>query len=392
MTGATSTRAVLDRSWPGRGWLPLVLPLALAAVQAIGTHFAERGQPDRTPVDALGLALLLAGPAALVLRDRWPVLVAWAVMAVTLAYLLLGYPYGPVLLSPVVALYVAVSSGHRAAAWLAGAALYGGHFSLRYVIHGEGPTWPQLLGVGAWLLVVLIGSEALRVRRQQSLEVERARQEESRRRASEERLRIARELHDVLAHHISLINVQASVGLHLMERRPAQARVALEAIEAASREAMGELRSVLTILQQPEEHPPRAPAPSLQRLPRLTAQAAATGLQVRTEVEGAPRALPAPVDAAAFRIVQESLTNVVRHAAANNAVVRIQYGERDVTIQVEDDGRGAAADSRHWSPQGGSGIAGMRERVAALGGQFEAGALLDRGFRIRARLPVTPSS
>jgi len=149
---------------------------------------------------------------------------------------------------------------------------------------------------------------------------------------------------------------------------------------------MGELRSVRDILQQPGEHAPLAPAPSLTRLDSLTSQAAAAGLDVRTEVEGDTKPLPAPVDAAAFRIVQESLTNVVRHAAATAATVRIRYGDDDLTIQIDDDGEGAAVDPP--STDGGSGIAGMRERVTALGGQLDAGSLPGRGFRVRAQLPV----
>jgi signal transduction histidine kinase len=169
-----------------------------------------------------------------------------------------------------------------------------------------------------------------------------------------------------------------------MDRRPEQAHTALAAIEQASREAMGELRSVLSILGHPAEPAPRAPAPSLQRLDGLTAQAAAAGLDVRTEVDGVARPLPAPVEAAAFRIVQEALTNVVRHARARHATVRVRYGEREITVQVDDDGAGAAQTS---TPAGGNGIPGMRERVRALGGELEARPLPGGGFRVRARLP-----
>jgi len=362
-----------------------VLGLVLAVVQLVGTRFAARGQPDREPLDALAVLLLVAGPTALIVRHRFPVPVLWTVVVSALAYMLLGYPYGPIVFSVIAALYSAVADDHRVAAWLAAVVLYGAHFALRALFGFESPpTWLEALGVAAWLLVVLVTSEVLRVRRDRAHEAERTQAEETRRRASEERLHIARELHDVLAHHISLINVQAGVGLHLMEKRPEQARTALTAIEQASREAMGELRAVLSILGHPTEPAPRAPAPSLERLDGLTTQAAAAGLDVRTEVDGVVRPLPASVEAAAFRIVQEALTNVVRHAQARRATVRVRYGERDLTVQVDDDGTGASQTSMSG---GGNGIPGMRERVRALGGELEACPLPDGGFRVRARLP-----
>src|SRR6266542_1945453 len=216
-------------------------------------------------------------------------------------------------------------------------------------------------------------------------EVMRTREEEARRRASDERLRIARELHDVVAHNISLINVQASTALHLIDERPEQARTALAAIKQASKEALGELRSVLDILRQSDEEPPRAPAPGLARLDELVSKVKAAGLEVRTTTEGDSRPLPAPVDLTAFRIVQEALTNVHRHAGRASATVRVSYRDRDLVVQVDDDGRGA---SSNGTAGGGNGIPGMRERVAALGGELEAGPRAGGGFRVLARLPL----
>jgi signal transduction histidine kinase len=198
-------------------------------------------------------------------------------------------------------------------------------------------------------------------------------------------LRIARELHDVLAHNISLINVQAGVALHLIDERPEQARGALSAIKDASKEALGELRSVLDVLRQTDERPPRSPTAGLARLDELVSRATAAGLEVRTEVDGSPRPLAAGVDLAAFRIVQEALTNVARHAGPATAIVRLAYGERELTLQVDDDGRGRPADA---TPAGGSGIAGMRERAIALAGTLDAAARPGGGFQVRARLPL----
>jgi signal transduction histidine kinase len=244
-----------------------------------------------------------------------------------------------------------------------------------------------MFAVGAWLLLIVIASEVARAYQERSVARAVMEQEEARRQASEERLRIARELHDVLAHHISLINVQAGVGLHLMDRKPEQARTALTAIEEASREAMGELRSVLDILHRPDEAAPRAPAPSLKRLDSLQSQAAAAGLEVRIEVQGEPFDLGATVEAAAYRVVQESVTNVIRHAVATVATVHLAYGEGELAIAVEDNGRKLDSPVRP-----GKGIGGMRERVEALGGRFEAGPLPMQGFRVRAWLPATGSA
>jgi signal transduction histidine kinase len=214
---------------------------------------------------------------------------------------------------------------------------------------------------------------------------EQSREEEARRRVTEERLRIARELHDVLAHDISLINVQAGVALHLMDAQPEQARTALTAIKAASKDALGELRSVLDVLRQLDEGPPRAPTAGLDDLERLVAGAAAAGIDVRVVTEGTPRPLPPSVDLAAFRIVQEALTNVTRHAGQATATISLNYGEDDLTVQVDDDGRGPGVAN---GSGGGNGIPGMRERAAALGGRLDAGPRPGGGFRVTASLPA----
>ncbi len=202
--------------------------------------------------------------------------------------------------------------------------------------------------------------------------------EQAQRRRSEQRLAIARDLHDVLAHNLSLINVQASTALHLVDERPEHAKPALEAVKRASGEALRELRGVLETLRGADE---RAPAPTLARLDELTAQAAAAGLEIDTRVDGEPRALPASVELAAFRICQEALTNVIRHAGAASARVRVGYGARELTVEVVDDGRGGV-------PKAGNGLTGMRERTAAVGGSLDAGPRPEGGFRVHATLPV----
>jgi signal transduction histidine kinase len=337
-------------------------------------------------LDALGILLLAAGPAALLLRRRYPVVVLWFVLATTLGYLLLNYPRGPIFLALIVAFVTAVMSGHRAVAVISLLVGYPSFLWLPYFAGvDQAPTWAHAVGLGAWLLVLLTVAEVVRGRRERAIESARAHSEEARRRASEERLRIAQELHDVLAHNISLINVQAGVALHLIDERPQQARTALAAIKEASNEALSELRSVLDVLRRGYEEPPRSPTLGLARLDDLVSRTNAAGLAVSKRVDGVPRSVPAEVNLAAFRIVQEALTNVTRHAEGARATVLIGYGESDLTVQIEDDGRGMTTTA---PPGGGRGIRGMRERATALGGELEAGPRAGGGFRVVARFPL----
>jgi signal transduction histidine kinase len=189
----------------------------------------------------------------------------------------------------------------------------------------------------------------------------------------------------VLAHNISLISVQAGVGLHLIDEHPDKARAALAAIKDASKEALGELRSVLDVLRREGDAAPLVPAPRLAAdLEGLVTKAASAGVAVRVEVSGEERPLPPGVDRAAFRIAQEALTNVARHAGGASATVLIGYGDDALTLQVDDDGPGGAPSS----DGSGRGLTGMRERAAALGGRLDAGPRPGGGFRVRAWLPL----
>jgi signal transduction histidine kinase len=382
-----------------QGWLGLVPPgwpsdvavaLSTGVLQVVFTVLASQHLRGRLPLDALGYALLVAGPLALLGRRRWPLATLLVVAAATVLFYALGYPFGPAWLALIVALWTAMTGGLRLAAWLT-AALSIPVFVALTALFGRTPV-PSAGGVVAhlgWLLVVLVATEVVRVRRERVLEAQRTRAEEDRRRAGEERLRIARELHDVLAHNISLINVQAGVALHLMDEQPGQSRTALVAIKQASNDALRELRSVLDILRQGGAAP-RVPTSGLDSLDGLVANATAAGLEVRSRVEGTPRPLPAGVDLAAFRIVQEALTNVTRHAGRPaTATVLVAYGDHDLTVRVDDDGNGieppSAAAVRSRS---GNGIRGMRERATALGGELTAGARPGGGFRVSAHLPL----
>jgi signal transduction histidine kinase len=316
--------------------------------------------------------------------------------ATTLGYVLLGYPNGPIWMGLVVGFGTALMTGHRIAAY---GSLLAGYLAFLWLpvltdVQRPPSAWAAG-GLAAWLLLLLAGAELIRNRRafahasrQRAIEEQRSAHEAARRQASEERLGIARDLHDVVAHSLSLINVQAGVALELMEQRPEQVRTALTAIKQASREALVDVQSVLDSLRRPGEEMPRAPAPGLRDVDELVRRAEATGLRV--DVRVTPLPLPRAVDAAGYRIVQEALTNVVRHADASSVSVRIGPDDGDLVIEVEDDGAERPGPSRGGASNGGRGIRGMTERAEALGGQLSAGPRPGRGFAVRARLPLGP--
>ncbi|MFF0744702.1 sensor histidine kinase [Streptomyces sp. NPDC004111] len=375
----------------GIAGLPWASTLVVVVIVLVGSRLAERMQPDRVEIDALARTLMLAGSLVLLWRHRFPVPVVCAATATVLLYLGAGYPYGPVLLTVALACFAAVVHGHRVAAWSALGALWAGHLLIAHWLYrwlppaGDGPaSWGEGLGPAAWMTAVLAASELLRAKRQQWAHVRAERAAAQERRAEEERLRMARELHDVLAHSISVINVQASMGLALLDSDPEQARTALTTIKSASKEALGEVRQVLDSLRTPGDAP-RAPAPGLDRLPELVEQAAAAGLTVTTESTGKVRRLPPGADLAAFRIVQEALTNVVRHSGSRTADVTVAHTAEGLRLRIDDAGPATGGDAGG----SGNGLAGMRERAAALGGTIEAGPRPDGGFRVEAELPLT---
>jgi signal transduction histidine kinase len=370
-----------------RALFDAALAVALAAFLLVGSYFASQGQPGRRAFDAGAVVLLLVAAGALAWRRRYPVAVLLVVFGATLTYFVVGYAPSPIWLVMIVAYFTAVVAGHRLPAAIVAVVGFLVFPWLDFLLRdAAAPSPAGLAGLAAWLLVLLGVGEGIRIRRERAAEAARIREEETLRRAGEERLRIARELHDALGHHLSLINMQSGVALHLNKELPDQARSSLTAIKQASKEALSELRSVLDILRQEGEPAARSPTWTLARLDDLVSQAAAAGLEVRAETDGEVRRLPFAVDVAAFRIVQEALTNVTRHAGPATATVRVSYGDRDLTLQVDDDGRGQQGHGRE--PGSGKGITGMRERAAALGGDLEAAPRPGGGFRVQARLPL----
>ena len=413
--------------------------VAVAVVTNLGSIGAAQGQTWATEPGLLGRLLLLVSPAALLfLLPRRPALATVVSVAATLTFLLVGYPWGPVLLGPVAVLAAVMLSGDmrraRRVAWSGAALLAGGVASAGALVaprveelrsdlprspHGDwgpssyGPSWMRgdgawflapdaLIAGAAWLAVALLIASAARDRISRRVAARAAARETAAERertaVASERLRIARELHDVLAHSLSAINVQAGVGLHLLEKNPGQAREALTNIRDTSKDALAEVRTVLGIVREgaapptsgtlPDDAAPLAPTWDLTALHRLADQARAEGLDVAVELGPGVVGLPDHVAGVVHRVVQESLTNVRRHApSARRVVLRVTRGD-GVTVVVADDG---IVSGEPVEP--GYGLLGMRERVEGAGGTLTAGPRPDGpGWEVRATLPVAARS
>ena len=241
-----------------------------------------------------------------------------------------------------------------------------------------------LISAGITLVAARMWQLHLREVEQRAEEAERTRDEAARREAVEERLRIARELHDALTHSISVIQIQAGVAVHLARKRGEEVPSALAAIQEAGADAARELRATLSVLRREEDHD----GSGLGKLPSLIARARAAGLPVTLNVTGAERPLPPDVDQAVYRIVQEALTNVTRHAGQARSSVRIGYEEDALTVQVDNDGTVTSP----VPSATGLGLIGMRERVSALGGRLDAGQRAGGGFQVRAELPLSETA
>jgi signal transduction histidine kinase len=250
---------------------------------------------------------------------------------------------------------------------------------------GHAPSAIFAVSLGAGLAALVGGAELVRLRRQRSSALARGRREEALRQASEERLRVARDLHDIVAHNISVINVQANTALHLMHRQPERAEEALTTIHEVSKQALVELRNVLGVLRDVDNGAPRAPVPGLGELESLLERSRSAGLAVRVIEEGEPCWLPADVEVTAYRIVQESLTNSSRHSGSGRAIVRLAYHERELCVAIDNDGPTLRTSRTSGS---GRGITGMTERAQAIGGTLQAGPRPGGGFSVQAHLPL----
>jgi len=381
-----------------RQWaVDAAVAVVVAAIQVVAGGFAVEAHAHGRPLSDVGLALLAASGAVLVARRRNPVAVLAVTYVLVFAYLATQQQGAAPWLASTIAFCTAIYLRRRVAAIGFLVACYVASQWGPMLAGDPPPKTSATLSVGFGLLFLLGVAELIRLRGQRSLALRQRSEEEARRRASEERLRIARDLHDVVAHNISVINVQASTALHLMDRQPERARSALTTISEVSKQALVEVRSVLGVLRDVDEQAPRAPSVSLAAVGDLIQNARAAGVSVRVAETGERGALPAAVDMAAYRIVQEALTNCARHSPGTNVGVRIGYGERELVIEVDDDG--PAGPGGHGRPGpavggatagmgSGNGIAGMTERAHALGGALAAGPRPGGGFRVRARLPL----
>ncbi|WP_433461283.1 sensor histidine kinase [Spirillospora sp. CA-128828] len=403
----------------GRVWWPrgraadAVLAAAVLVVTVAMSVMAAK--PGDRPLWPGGLVLITVAVAALAWRRRYPAVVLAVAVAVPPLYYPLGYPDGPVAVVLWVALFTAAVECRLVVSLGAVIAVNAGFLAVSEARGGGGGGDPDAIvdarGVASLsmgLLVTVAVGQYVRSRRdraeaaeRRAAAAERDREEEARRRAVAERLRIARELHDVLAHQISLINVQAGAALHRRDDAD-RAYAALEAIKAASKETLRELRGVLGVLRQVDaEEPggPVAPPPTLARVGELLERTTAAGLSVRRAgdlagvMAGGEAAverlagLPAPVGLAGYRIVQEALTNAVRHSGAAAVTVEVRRLPGEVIVRVDDDGTGPAAAAGRDGPHG-NGVRGMRERAASVGGELTAGPGPAGGFRVWARLPL----
>jgi signal transduction histidine kinase len=363
----------------------------------------ERTQPVPLAV-AVGLTLLIILP--LTLRRRFPLVLLLVMTALLVLYRNLDIPEGSfTAYALMLALFGAGAYGHRRwRTWARGVSMVAVAVDLTYLVFFAGESWSfpvstVLLRTLVLLLnLFLFGAawwigDVWRSRREREMELKERtvqlvheREENARRAVLDERVRIARELHDVVAHHVSVMGIQAGAARRVMERQPEKAQEALSMIESSSRQAVAELHRLLGFLRRDSQTDGLTPQPGLRQLDSLINEVREAGLEVRVEVEGEARPLPSGVDTSAYRIVQEALTNTLKHAGPTRASVTIRYQSRAVELEIVDGGRGLP-------PQGGQevngrGIIGMRERAYLHGGEFESGNVPEGGFLVRVRLPL----
>ncbi|WNM31681.1 sensor histidine kinase [Streptomyces sp. Li-HN-5-11] len=370
-----------------RDALPAV---AVTLVAAAATAIGKAGWHEPHWADAVWTALSCL---PLVVRSRWPMGVTLLTLAVDLTLIAFAPHIALAPAASLVALYTLATRGSRRTAWIAGIAAAVAITGVYGAAHPE-----PVLGANSLLrfdfaiaatalgLAVRSRRDHLAQARARAEHAERTREEEARRRVTEERVRIARDLHDVVAHHITLVNAQAGVAHHLMRTNPDQAYEALAHIKDNSRAALEELRATVGLLRQPDDAPgSRAPIPRLADLDTLVAGIRAGGLPVRVTRIGTPAPLAPATELTAYRIIQEALTNTHKHASATQAAVVLDYGPHVLRVTVTDDGRPGA-------PKGagsGHGLIGMRERATAIGGTVTAGPRPEGGFQVVAELPLS---
>jgi signal transduction histidine kinase len=386
---------------------PLAADALLAALLAVVSlvvlaYTNQDCHGDCRPGGAGAVALVLLQTVPLAWRRRRPLGTCVVVGVASAVYGAAPYPDLGLSVPPggLLALYTAAAWCSRRTALLVGAAVAVGVATIMALPATNADVVDVALAALALVTAWVLGDRA-RIQRawtaalqDRAERLERERENDARRAVAEERTRIARELHDVVAHHVSMMVVQAEAGPVAAERDPSRAADAFDSIAVTGRQALVELRRLLGVLRgNGDAAPSLAPQPGLAEVPALVEQVGRTGLAVELVVEGEPCALPAGVDLSAYRIVQEALTNAVRHAGPGRARVLVRYHEHDLELQVDDDGgRGAAPSEGSGgalsAPPDGQGLVGMRERVNLFGGELHAGPRPGGGFAVAARLPI----
>jgi signal transduction histidine kinase len=378
------------------------LDALLAAVFAVVGEIEVWITHTYTGPQALTAVLALVRGAALLWRRSRPLTVL-AVQAAASAPILL-YDSAPVHHGSISETLPLVVSVYSAGAYTRGRARAGGAAivfatAIFRAYQDAGPEAGQIassfaffggiLG-GTWLAGLVVGRHRRRTSRAEvrASRAEAEREERAREAVDEERTRIARELHDVVAHAVSVIAVQAKGGRRMLDVDPSETRQALDTIIESAEQALTEMRRLLGMLRRSDDEVAMAPLPGLRHLDVLADQLSSAGLPVEIQVEGEPAPLPLAIDLSAYRIVQEALTNVLKHAGPASARVRVRYGARELELEIVDDGRGLATQPTH----GGHGLVGMRERAALFGGRVDGGGRPGGGFAIRATLPIEGAS
>ncbi|GAA1550015.1 sensor histidine kinase [Brevibacterium picturae] len=373
--------------WTGRvgarvGVIDVVIAVCVVAVLVVAGLYGDHSATD---LEVLGYALLVAGGLALVARRRVPVPVLVVTGLCAVGYQAAGFDVPAV--AYLFAVYAAVRAGHRIVTLITSVTMLAAlPLAALASLHDTSAAFAQARGALelAWLIAAGAAGEALRQAERRADEAERTREETAQHRADDERLHIARELHDSLVHQISIIKVQSEVAVHLARRRGEPVPEAVLAIQQAGREATRELRATLEALRDDDKTPPQG----LDHVPEMVEQARAAGLDATLMIEGQRHAIPVAVDRTAYRIIQESLTNIGRHAAATTASIRIDYRPDALDIRVDDDGKATPRNP----PTPGLGLLGMRERVTALGGRLHAEPRVEGGFTVQAELPADRTS
>jgi signal transduction histidine kinase len=362
-------------------WLqrhPRLVDIAITLALASG-YVGRAAHAGRWTV---GLLLAVLEVAPLLVRRRYPLPVLVVVASATFVEMAV---YGSTFpLAAAVAVYTVAAHLDRRTSFIA-SATSGAAIAVAALVRGGYPSLLQtllLFGI-AWVVGDNLGTRRayLRELELRAERLEREQQAEAARAVAEEQARIARELHDVIAHNLSVMVVHAAAGLDAFDERPHRAREALQTIEATGRSALGELRRLLGAVRVGD--PDYEPQPSLSQLPALVDQVRSSGLEVVLHVEGIPEALPATVELSAYGVVQEALTNTLKHALASRVDVRLRYGANELEVDVRDNGRATGNGAGT-----GSGLVGMRERLAALGGTLSAGAAPGGGFAVTAHIPL----